>query len=153
MATNDQGLGDVMKNQLSSCPKCDSPLRIARYDCTKCGTRIDGEFTGCSFCRLGDEDRLFALVFIQTEGNMKDVERLMGISYPTVKARLANLNSALSGESTGAPLLHGPSSRQPVAPDAEERMRVLDRLSKGEITAAEASRLLRGDRIDKEQTE
>lgn len=142
-----------MKNQLNMCPKCSSPLKITRYSCPQCGTVIEGDFSGCSFCHLDDEDRLFALVFLQTEGNMKDVERLMGISYPTVKARLAKLNHALSGESMLLSISNGfEADFQPVK-DTEERDRILDRLASGEITPTEAAAMLRGETVESENDE
>jgi hypothetical protein len=80
-----------MKKSLSKCPSCSGPLLISQYRCPSCELDINGEFEGCMFCNLSDEDRYFALVFLQTGGNIKDVERVMGISYPTVKAKLAQL--------------------------------------------------------------
>jgi len=138
-----------MKNHLNICPKCSAHIRIARYHCPSCDTSVNGDFSGCSFCLLDDEDRLFALVFIQTEGNMKDVERLMGISYPTVKARLAKLNNTLAGETLPPPSQEGLGRvAQPAGPSPAERARILDSLASGEITAQRASRLLRGDKVD-----
>jgi len=137
-----------MKNQLNQCPKCASPLKITQYGCPHCGTRVEGEFSGCSFCHLDDEDRLFALVFLQTEGNMKDVERLMGISYPTVKARLARLNNALSGESMRLSIpIDFKADSSPVK-DSNERAEILDLLSSGEITPKDAATMLRGEKIE-----
>ncbi len=138
-----------MKNHIDKCPKCDSHLEIARYTCPNCGTEIDGEFSGCAFCRLGDEDRLFALIFIQTEGNMKDVERVMGISYPTVKARLSKLNEALAPEAPEIKLkfrINLETDSEGLAP--EEKTHILDRLASGEIDAKEAVNLLKGDTND-----
>jgi hypothetical protein len=138
-----------MKNHLNNCPKCESPLMITRYDCNNCGTSVEGEFTGCPFCRLDDEDRLFALVFIQTEGNMKDVERLMSISYPTIKARLARLNNALAGGRSDYEMLRESIAEQPVASmDPALKADIMNRLASGELTAAAASRLLRGEPVD-----
>ncbi len=140
-----------MKSHLNNCPNCLTPLRISRYECPSCGTAIEGDFTGCPFCRLDDEDSLFALVFIQTEGNMKDVERLMGISYPTVKSRLARLNKALAGQWPKLEIsLKISNIPAPAGLAPEEKTRILDRLEAGEITAKEASRLLRGEAIGDE---
>jgi hypothetical protein len=80
-----------MKKSLSVCPTCGKHLKISQYHCPRCEIDINGEFEGCMFCNLSDEDRYFALVFLQTGGNIKDVERVMGISYPTVKAKLHQL--------------------------------------------------------------
>jgi hypothetical protein len=132
----------AMKKHIDSCPSCSAPLEITQYTCPVCSTRVEGNFQGCDFCSLSDDDRLFTIVFLQTEGNMKDVERLMGISYPTVKARLAKLNAALSADIPLKPMATQVAPEQ-VKSDAVERIRVLDRLKAGEITAAEAVRLIK----------
>jgi hypothetical protein len=84
-------LEEIMKKHLVKCPSCSGDLKISQYHCPSCGIDINGEFEGCMFCNLDDEDRYFALVFLQTGGNIRDVERVMGISYPTVKSKLAQL--------------------------------------------------------------
>ncbi|MCK4721621.1 DUF2089 family protein [bacterium] len=148
-----------MKNHLNNCPKCQSTLKITRYDCPVCSTRMEGEFQGCAFCYLSDEDRLFAHIFIQTEGNMKDVERLMGISYPTVKAKLKNLNKKLGDQpSTLTVKMHlfagkepgtDPDSRDiPVGLSTDEKSEIINRLASGEIDAPSAARMLRGEKVD-----
>ncbi|HHE73800.1 MAG TPA: DUF2089 domain-containing protein [Desulfobacteraceae bacterium] len=143
-----------MKDHLNNCPKCNSPLKITRYDCDNCGTAVEGEFSGCPFCRLDDADRLFALIFIQTEGNMKDVERLMGISYPTVKARLARLNAALAGDKPDVKILKKVKIQTNTnALDPAAKAGIIDRLASGDIDAGVASRLLRGEQIEEGQVE
>jgi hypothetical protein len=137
-----------MKNRLSNCPVCGTTLEITRYHCPKCQTAVEGHFKGCSFCKLSDDERLFTLVFLQTEGNMKDVERAMGISYPTIKARLARVNEALADEQPDLGKIK--ESIRQVEPaqtvtDPGTRRSILDRLASGEITAREASSLLRGE--------
>lgn len=140
-----------MKKRLNNCPVCGSNVQIKMYHCSECDTSIEGNFTGCSFCRLNDDDRLFALIFIQTEGNMKDVERVMGISYPTVKARLAKLNAALAGDQPAVEFAKHEAVRPTLKP--EERIAILDQISSGEITAAEARRMLQGETIKSIETE
>lgn len=143
-----------MKKSIEKCPTCDFPLRITRYSCQHCGTSIEGSFCGCLFCRLSEEERFFAFIFLQTEGNLKDVERLLGISYPTVKARLAKVNSSLSSEETisqAVPVMSElPSEKKIQAIDQGD---ILDRLKSGEITAAQASMLLRGKIPNKDTQE
>lgn len=85
-----------MKKSLSECPSCSELLVISQYHCKECDIEINGEFEGCTFCGLKDEDRYFALIFLQTGGNISDVEKVMGISYPTVKAKLNQLLERLS---------------------------------------------------------
>jgi len=133
-----------MQNHLDACPKCQSHLRITRYDCPVCGSRVEGDFTGCTFCRLSDEDRLFALIFIQTEGNMKDVERVLNISYPTIKARLARLNEILAPEMPSVSV--SPAVKPPAnGISGNNRSAILDMLARGDIDAKTAGSMLRGE--------
>jgi hypothetical protein len=134
------------REQLTNCPRCNSRLYIARYMCGSCGTSIEGEFPGNIFSQLSDDDRLFALVFLQTEGNMKDVERVMGISYPTIKARLKKLNRSLGSHHRTPAAAMDASPGQSKPGTAEERMQILDKLSNGEISAADAAAFLRGEK-------
>ncbi|MEJ2110604.1 MAG: DUF2089 domain-containing protein [Acidobacteriota bacterium] len=134
------------REQLTNCPRCDSRLLITKYTCRSCGTSIEGEFPGNVLNQLSDDDRLFALVFLQTEGNMKDVERVMGISYPTIKARLKKLNRSLGGHLIPSATKMDESPGKSKSFAAEERMKILDKLSNGEISAADAAAFLRGDK-------
>jgi hypothetical protein len=141
-----------MKKHLDTCPSCCCSLEITRYTCPDCAVSIDGHFSGCNFCHLSDDDRLFALIFLQTEGNMKDVERLLGISYPTVKARLSKLNVALSQDMENLRIaVKAPQPSQspqtqsgPVHKDPDINSRIIDQLQAGEITPQEAASLIRG---------
>jgi hypothetical protein len=145
----------TMKNHLNTCPKCENRLKITRYTCENCGIRIEGDFAGCAFCRLSDEDRLFALIFLQTEGNMKDVERVMGISYPTIKSRLAQINRELSGSGGVMKIARRKrvTGESTISDSGIDKTRILDRLGSGEIDPATASRLLRGEPEESETTE
>jgi hypothetical protein len=144
-----------MKKHLEKCPSCDTTLEITCYTCPECGINVQGHFSGCTFCKLSDDDRVFALAFLQTEGNMKDIERLMGISYPTVKARLAKLNRSLSGEMREPQVMAVPidSPTLKSALNDCDKSKILDRLASGEITPRTAIDLLKGKDIDTKETE
>jgi len=144
-----------MKNHIDNCPKCKSALKITRYDCPVCGTRVEGEFTGCTFCRLSDEDRMFALIFIQTEGNMKDVERVLNISYPTIKARLARINKMLAPEKKREIAIRASATVEDerVSMPPEERTKILDRLASGDIDAKKAGKMFRGEKDEEVEKE
>ena len=73
------------------CCICGEKLTVTRLSCETCGTSMEGHFTGCRFCSLSPEEELFLLTFIKNRGSIKDVERELGISYPTVRAALDNL--------------------------------------------------------------
>lgn len=117
------------KKLISACPICTGELQIARLACGSCGTQIDTRLGIPAAFRLPSELQEFVLIFLQCRGNIREVERVMGISYPTVCKKLDMVNALLGGG--GAP--------------AGKPLEVLERLERGEISAAEAARLLRGD--------
>ncbi|MFP4497836.1 MAG: DUF2089 domain-containing protein [Vulcanimicrobiota bacterium] len=76
---------------LSNCPVCKHSLEITRFKCPACHTVIEGKFEGCDFCQLPSDDKEFLLIFIYSRGNIKEVEKKMGVSYPTVRSKLDSL--------------------------------------------------------------
>jgi hypothetical protein len=83
----------------SQCPVCGDPLRVARLECDGCSTAIEGDFDNGRLGRLTREQIAFVEVFLECRGKIKDVEERLGLSYPTVVARLENVVDAL-----GAPV-------------------------------------------------
>src|SRR5919197_1521508 len=86
-----------MRRILTECPVCDSPLGVAELECRGCGTTLRGEFplSRCPFCSLPAEQLKFLELFLRCRGNLRDVERSLGLSYPTVRARLDALLTRL----------------------------------------------------------
>ena len=78
-----------------ACPICGHELSVARLHCAFCSTNLEGDFASCKFCQLPNEQREFIEVFIKCRGNIKDVEKELGISYPTVRNRLDTAIEAL----------------------------------------------------------
>jgi len=68
---------------IGRCPICNESLRVVRLDCEACGTRLEGSFTLGRFHSLTADQLEFLETFIRARGNFKDVERELGISYPT----------------------------------------------------------------------
>lgn len=118
------------KEILGTCPVCEGKLKITRLSCGECGTEISGNFEISRFGCLNEENMKFLKVFLSSRGNLKEVEKQMGISYPTIRNRLDELLGALGLEGGGK---EAPQSKQDV----------LDALEQGELTAAEAAELLR----------
>lgn len=119
------------------CPVCGEKLSITKLGCPKCSTAIEGDFQPCEFCRLPEEDLEFIKVFIKCRGNIKDVEKELGISYPTVRGKL---DSAIRG------LGYEIAAKEPVKESEDKsvaRNEILDLLSKGEITPKEATERLK----------
>ena len=118
---------------IRQCPICKSELKVSELTCTKCGTVLKGDFQGCDFCNLSKQDQEFIKVFLKTHGSIKEVEKELGISYPTVKNRLKQIISNL-----------GIKTKESLTRD--ERLEVLEKLEKGELTPQQAVSLLEGRR-------
>ncbi len=116
------------------CPACGSDLEVTRLQCFNCDTAIEGRFETCKFCLLSREQRDFIETFIRSRGNIKEVERELGISYPTVRSRLDQVIRAL-----GYDVVVAEGEREA----DERRKEVLARLNRGDVSPEEAIKLLR----------
>ena len=135
-----------MRKILESCPTCGGAMAVSELSCTVCDTVIRSRYTPCAFCRLSPEDLAFMLLFVRSRGNVKDMERELGVSYWTIRGRLNEVITSMGlepvGELEGTP--SPPSTPRAAASDPTAgRMQVLDRLRRGEITAEEAAEQLR----------
>ena len=142
----------MARDVISTCPVCEGELLISRLHCRSCGTALEGEFGVGRFGRLSREQLSLLESFLRARGNLKEMERELGISYPTVRARVDALVRAL-GLADGEPIpdeadaeveLTTPTDVEPAADRSAERRDILERLSRGEIDAAAAATELRG---------
>ncbi|MCI8497543.1 MAG: DUF2089 domain-containing protein [Clostridiales bacterium] len=114
-----------MKKVISRCPVCHHELTVARLQCDSCDTVIENHFRLSKFDYLSDEDLYFTEAFIRCRGNIKEVERELGISYPTVRSKLDSVIKKLG--------LHTETDERQAR--KEEILRALEH---GEITAEQA---------------
>ncbi|MEN2981200.1 MAG: DUF2089 domain-containing protein [Thermus sp.] len=123
----------VRKNLPVRCPACEGPLGVKVLFCPACGTEVAGQFPLHEFALLPKEHLDFLRLFVKARGNLKEVERILGVSYPTVRARLDALLRVLGYEveEEGEP---------------EARLAVLEALRRGEISLEEAVARLREGR-------
>lgn len=112
----------------TSCPVCSHRLATTRLTCPECSTELAGAFTSCDFCVLSDEDLDVLRVFLASRGNMKELERHLGVSYPTARARFDQLLTRLGIERAAAP--------------APSRIELMEQVARGEIDVDEAMRRL-----------
>jgi len=97
------------------------------------GIAIEGEFDLPQLAQLGLEDQVFITAFVRCHGSIKEMERIFGVSYPTIKSRLNRISQSLDFiETDPAPT--------PAQTRAHSQADVIDRLRRGEITPDEALR-------------
>ncbi len=84
-----------MRRVPTKCPICGKPTHVAVVKCDNCGTTISNKFGFSVFDRLDERQTEFVLAFIECEGSIKEMEKRFDISYPTVKARLADIKKQL----------------------------------------------------------
>jgi hypothetical protein len=126
---------------ISTCPVCSSELAVTRLHCRACGTTLEGEFSVGRFGRLTREQLVLLESFLRSRGNLRDMERELGISYPTVRSRVEALVRALGfGPRDG----EEPAEDQSDAGDpTQQRQQILERLARREISAEDAATAIR----------
>jgi len=121
-----------MRPIILKCPSCDGDLTVARLDCPDCSISIEGEFTPPALLKLTGAQIDFVEVFIKKRGVIREVERELGVSYPTVRARLDEVIAALGYSTKSAPDVS-------TSDDSGSRRRsVLADLKDGRLTPDEA---------------
>jgi hypothetical protein len=130
---------------ISTCPVCSGELAVTRLHCRSCGTTLEGEFSVGRFGRLTREQLVLLESFLRSRGNLRDMERELGISYPTVRSRVEALIRALGfGPRDGDESAEDTATAAGLATDvATERQAVLERLARHEISADEAATAIR----------
>jgi hypothetical protein len=128
---------------ISTCPVCSSELAVTRLHCRSCGTTLEGDFSVGRFGRLSREQLTLLESFLRSRGNLRDMERELGISYPTVRGRVEALVRALGFGPRGDD--DGPEDTTPpaTAETGDPRQTILERLARHEIGAEEAAAAIR----------
>src|SRR5260221_8323916 len=127
---------------ISTCPVCAGELAVTRLHCQTCGTTLEGDFSVGRFGRLTREQLLLLESFLRSRGNLRDMERELGISYPTVRSRVEALVRALgfgpradSDEAADEAAAAAAAFAAPSADPGAARQSVLERLARKEIPA------------------
>ena len=133
---------------IATCPVCAGELAVTRLRCGTCGTTLEGEFNVGRFASLSREQTQVLESFLRSRGNLRDMERELGISYPTVRARVEALVRALGfGPRDEDPAATAQEAAAAAVASAEElaagRRAVLERLANHELSAEEAAEAIR----------
>ncbi len=110
------------------CPLCGDAIEVTEIKCIGCGSEIDGSFKVSGFGLLPVEYQKFIAVFLRHRGNIKQVEKELGISYPTINKMLDSVNNILKSTVGERPL---------------SRREILDSIDKGEMSVKDATYILK----------
>ncbi|MEA1972222.1 MAG: DUF2089 domain-containing protein [Candidatus Cloacimonadota bacterium] len=116
-----------MNKVLKSCPVCNSNLEITEYHCNSCNTTIKGNFAIDDIASLNSTQQEFVKTFLCCQGSIKEVEKALNISYPTVKNRLQEITSIICSSKS-----------------KKNNLSILEKVDNGEITVQQAINKLKG---------
>ena len=144
----------------AGCPVCSERLQVTQLGCPSCGTGLTGAFDACEFCSLDAAQRDVLRVFLASRGNVRELERHLGVSYPTARARVDDLVRALglapettqaaeagTGSAAADPEPDSPGSGPAAGPsgpagEPDPRLATLRAVAEGELGVDQARSLL-----------
>src|ERR1700733_12152383 len=122
----------AMRPLILKCPSCNGDLAVSKLHCHACDIAVEGDFAIPALLRLNRAQLDFVEVFLKNRGIIREVERELGVSYPTVRARLDDVIAALGYSAKSAP-------ETSTADEGGSRRRsVLADLKGGKLTPEEA---------------
>jgi hypothetical protein len=128
---------------ISTCPVCSKELAVTRLHCRSCGTSLEGDFSVGRFGRLSREQLTLLESFLRSRGNLREMERDLGISYPTVRSRVEALVRALGfGPRADADDAEEATTREGSA-GARTREEILTAVASHELSADDAAAAIR----------
>jgi hypothetical protein len=127
---------------ISTCPVCSSELAVTRLHCRSCGTTLEGDFSVGRFGRLNREQLALLESFLRSRGNLREMERELGISYPTVRSRVEALVNALGFGPRAESEDPDDQAAEPTQ-DGRSREDILQALARHEMSADDAAAAIR----------
>lgn len=124
------------------CPACGGRLYSRELECVDCGLHLRASYPRNEFARLDDDALHLLRIFVACEGRIRDMERALGVSYPTVKSRLKGLRETLGFDAERA-LAEQVEPTAAKAPKPQTAADTIGRLERGEIDFDEAMRRLK----------
>ena len=114
--------------RIHECPFCNEKVRIKKVECCKCGINFEGEFYTSPVMSLSEEDQSFIELFVLNSGSLKEMAKLLGITYPTVRSKLDQIISNIKEE---------------INRHDEYKAEILEKVSQGKITADKAAEIIK----------
>jgi len=92
----------MARKVLEDCPSCAGEMEVTEMHCLTCDARVQAHFHTCDFCALNEEQSTFLRIFLTSRGNLSEVEKKLGVSYPTVRAKLDEVIGRMEATTTTA---------------------------------------------------
>ena len=130
-----------MQNIFDKCPACGGQLIITECQCSQCQLQMRGEFRPGRFLNLYDDQLTFIEVFLSARGNLSEVERILGVSYPTIRNKLDEINEILKRTSEDPEPVRPKNGGNPTVrsmSDEELRKRILQDVADGKLSPVAA---------------
>jgi len=122
-----------MLKLFEQCPACGGDIVITEIQCSNCHLKMQGEFKPGLFSTLSDDQLTFVRAFLRVRGNLSEMEKVLGVSYPTIRNKLEEINQTLE-RAEQTPVISLPSNN--------ERNAILNKVAAGELDATEALKRL-----------
>ena len=135
-----------MQRLFNQCPACGGHLIITECKCPACRLQMRGEFQSGQLSTLSDDQLTFIKVFMSARGNLTEVERVLGISYPTIRNKLDEINNVLNRTDETAETSQNKSSlvKETKTTSSEDtRKDILQQVADGRLSPTEAVQKLR----------
>jgi len=116
-----------MLRLFEQCPACGGAIIITEIRCANCHLKMQGEFKPGLFSTLSDDQLTFVRAFLRVRGNLSEMEKVLGVSYPTIRNKLEEINQALE-RAEQAPALDANTARSAI----------LQQVAAGKLDAAQA---------------
>lgn len=113
------------------CPACGGAIIITEIQCANCHLKMQGEFKPGLFSTLSEDQLTFVRAFLRVRGNLSEMEKVLGVSYPTIRNKLEEINQALER-----------AELEPALSPNESRNAILEQVAAGKLDAAQALKQL-----------
>lgn len=130
-----------MQNMFDKCPACGGQLNITECQCSQCQLQMRGEFRQGEFLNLSDDQLTFIHVFLSARGNLSEVERILGVSYPTIRNKLDEINEILASTNGDTVRVEQEDNEKPVSQSMsaeDSRKQILQDVADGKLTPVAA---------------
>jgi hypothetical protein len=127
------------------CPVSGDPLEITRLEAPTSGVVIEGRFVPNEFALMPEKQLEFLRLFVRTRGNLKEIERILGVSYPTVRQRMESMLQSLGYQADEGVEATREQFEQDQQARAKQRAKsdILAALERGDISPQQATDQLR----------